>query len=792
MNCRGIGEQKKRRDIMHFIRQTDYGVVFLQDTHLTVRSLPYFNCLWKGKCYHSCFSSRSRGTSILIRNNIQHNLISEVQSDCGNYVIAVCEIGTDTYAFVNMYGPNNDSPSFFLDVGNQLDQFDVDHTVFSGDYNFVIDPNPDSLNYVDEHNIRAKQTFLQIANAHGLIDIWRATHPTEQKYTWRRKHPLKCGRLDMFFVSEHLQNVISDTNILPGYRTDHNIITMTLQTRQQQRGNGLWKFNTSHLADDAYVQTIKECIYNTIQQYAIPVYDNGTFSDYSNYPNLQLTISECLFYETLIMVIRGESVKYSKQKARRLRELEKNADNTILEAQNKFDITKAEHDAINLDNTKNELEEIRRPKIEGLIIRSRAAWHQWGEKNSNYFLSLEKRNYSRKSIQYLEDGNRKITQTDKILDRFTQNMQSKYTSTAPIGNEQDTFFVSANVTCKLNATDKTRLDQALTLQDLTSALRFMKKGKSPGSNGFPVEFFRTFWSEIGPFLHRAFVASLTLDLELPTHREGIITLIPKQNRPLNSLKGWRPITLLNVDYKIISAAIASRFQSVMEQLISNAQTAYIPGRYIGENTRLVFDTLTFVKDRKMPSMILTADFEAAYESVSWSYLKLVMEKMNFGQNFMKMVDALYSNPSNQSRIILNGYLGEKIHLQRGIRQGDPASGYLFNLAVAALTEQVARSTNLTGIRIEGRELRISQYADDTLLLLDGTVRSLKGALDELVEFSKISGLNINIEKTSCMPIGTLRKDELRLDVGVKFVDEVKILGICFNRDVSNIAEKTYG
>ena len=190
MNCRGLGEQKKRRDVMLYIRQSDFNVIFLQDTHMTTRMIPYFECLWKGKGYHSCFSPRSRGTSILIRNTMQHSLISVINSDCGNYVIVVCKICTDTYAFVNVYGPNKDNPDFFTELGDHLDNFNVDHTVIGGDMNFVIDPNTDSLNYVSEYNRRAKQVFLQLTDRHNLIDIWRHTHPCDEKYTWVRKNPL--------------------------------------------------------------------------------------------------------------------------------------------------------------------------------------------------------------------------------------------------------------------------------------------------------------------------------------------------------------------------------------------------------------------------------------------------------------------------------------------------------------------------------------------------------------------------------------------------------------------------
>lgn len=174
------------------------------------------------------------------------------------------------------------------------------------------------------------------------------------------------------------------------------------------------------------------------------------------------------------------------------------------------------------------------------------------------------------------------------------------------------------------------------------------------------------------------------------------------------MKGWRPITLLNVDYKIISSAVANRFKTVINKIISPSQTAYISGRYIGENTRLIFDTIALTAEKKIPGMILAADFEAAFESVAWDYLRTALHKFNFGYYFRKVVNHIYLNPNNYSRIMINGHLGPEIYLQRGIRQGDPSSGYLFNLAVEILAGQIRQSNEITGVQISpSHEVRIS-------------------------------------------------------------------------------------
>ena len=163
MNCRGLSDLKKRRDVMHYIRSKNFSIVFLQDTHLTASSIPYFDSLWNGKAYHSCLTSRSRGASILINSNLQYSLIAEQASVCGNFQIVACKILDESYLLVSVYGPNEDNPAFYKNLSNIIEQFDVQYTIVAGDFNFVIDPNSDSLHYAGEYNVLAKQEFLKLS-----------------------------------------------------------------------------------------------------------------------------------------------------------------------------------------------------------------------------------------------------------------------------------------------------------------------------------------------------------------------------------------------------------------------------------------------------------------------------------------------------------------------------------------------------------------------------------------------------------------------------------------------------
>ena len=762
-------------------------IIFLQDTHLTENKVQYFDALWKGKCYHSCFTNNRRGTSILIHKNTQHTLLFQFTCERGNYVIIGCKIGADTYVLGCIYGPNKDEPDFYAHLDNLLGSVECDHIILGGDFNFVMNWKKDSFGYVRENNINARSKFIAVCDQHNLIDIWRQYNANDNQYTWLRTNPSKGARLDMFFVSEHLSALCVKQKITPGYRTDHNMISIEMKIPASSHGPGLWKFNESLLKDDKYIEIVKECINKTIEQYALPVYSACFLTEVSNYKDISFQIEDDLFYETLLMMIRGESVKFAKQRAKQQRKKENELLSQIEKAQSEHFATKTDQSASRLKQYKEQLEKLREPQIAGLIIRSRTQWHEEGERSSKYFLGLEKRNALRKSVGVIKVGEQILTRTNSILKAFSHSLSGKYNKQHDMPPNVDEY-IKRNVRSVLSTQEKEALDSAITYEELTEAMQRMKKGKSPGANGYTAAFFRYFWNELGPFLYRAHQLSTLKKEMMLSHREGIITLIPKAGQSPDQIKAWRPITLLNVDFKIISSAISARLQQVISKLTDACQTAYVKGRFIGENTRLVYDVINSLSENEQSGLIVSADFESAFDSLSWDFVERVFTCCNFGTDFIQTLKTSYLNEANFSRIMLNGHLGDKIFLKCGIRQGDPASGYIFNMAVNVLASQIKQSHILTGIRISNTdEVRISQYADDTVLFLKDDVRSIQGALTELETFSKNSGLYLNVQKTACMSIGA-RTSQNTENVRCKVVQEMKILGITFSNNIKGITE----
>ena len=158
-------------------------------------------------------------------------------------------------------------------------------------------------------------------------------------------------------------------------------------------------------------------------------------------------------------------------------------------------------------------------------------------------------------------------------------------------------------------------------------------------------------------------------------------------------------------------------------------------------------------------MLLLIDFEKAFDSVAWSFINKVLKFYNFGQNIVKWFNLFYKYSC--SSVIINGHMSDWFYVQRGCRQGDPLSPYIFILCAEILAILIRNDVNIKGIKIGNEQFLITQYADDTSLLLDGSEKSLVHSLRVLKLYASISGLRMNTDKTKVVWFGSRRGSEIR-------------------------------
>ena len=168
---------------------------------------------------------------------------------------------------------------------------------------------------------------------HDLSDIYRDLHPNTKRFTWRRRNPVKQARLDLFLASSNILDIINTCEIRASYRSDHSMIELDLTINKFKQGKGLWKFNNSLLECPKYVNLINSIIEEEKLKYAIPVYNLHNLKN--NFTNFEMTIDHDLFLETLLLQIRGETIKFATAQKSKMSKVEKQliSDIELLEAQ---------------------------------------------------------------------------------------------------------------------------------------------------------------------------------------------------------------------------------------------------------------------------------------------------------------------------------------------------------------------------------------------------------------------------------------------------------------------------
>ena len=215
-----------------------------------------------------------------------------------------------------------------------------------------------------------------------------------------------------------------------------------------------------------------------------------------------------------------------------------------------------------------------------------------------------------------------------------------------------------------------------------------------------------------------------------TQRRGVIKLIPKKREELYYIRNWRPLTLLNCDYKIAVKAIANRLKIYLPKLVNNDQTGFIKGRSIAEKIRLIDSVINYTASKNITGLLLCLDFEKAFDTLEWPFIEKTLLSFGFSPSIVKWFKTFYN--STESCIMNNGWTSDFLPLHRGVTQGCPLSPYLFiNFAAEILAKSIHKNTDIKGLRVKNTEIKISQYADDTTLILDGSQKSLSEALKVL-------------------------------------------------------------
>ena len=418
------------------------------------------------------------------------------------------------------------------------------------------------------------------------------------------------------------------------------------------------------------------------------------------------------------------------------------------------------------------LREIETKNANEALYKSRIQWLEEGEKPTRYFLKLEIKRLKVNSFSsLLNENGKEITDHEgmkNILISFYSNLFGKEELDLQI---QDDLL--KNVTKALNSQSSTMCNGYLTLEELTNALNSLPSRKSPGSDGLTLEFYRKFWQILGNEL--VSVLNLSYDIgELPSsQRECIIRLFYKKDDKRN-LKNWRPISLLNVDYKLCAKALSVRLKKVLPEIIHENQSCSVPNRKISSNLILLQDLLDYICYKNVKAIMINLDQEKAFDRVDWDFLYKLLELLRFGSSFIRWIKLLYNKIS--CRIICNNDVTDYFFPSRGVRQGCFLSPLLYIIIAEVLCCNIRASQFIDGFKLPGGPIfKLSQYADDTTCIVPNLF-SLEKLLQLMDFYGKGTGAKLNLHKTEAMWLGAWSLNSYQ-PFGIKWVTKIKILGV---------------
>ena len=418
------------------------------------------------------------------------------------------------------------------------------------------------------------------------------------------------------------------------------------------------------------------------------------------------------------MEIRSATISFSKSKAKcisnREQELRRRIDQLDVIICGNFSFPYIDGVLREYDGLKTELKSIYEEKGKQAMFRAKCRWIENGERPTKYFFNLEKSNYNKKTISELRLQDDSTTRNEAvILEQIENYYRNLYTSDLTFSETAYDTFTDNVESPKLPEDVQETLEGTLTYEECKKILETFQNDKAPGEDGFTVEFYTYFFELLGNDLIASFNEAHDKGELSISQRRGIITLIPKEDGSLLDLSNWRPITLLNVDLKIASKAIAKRIEPTLPNLIHSDQTGFVKGRYIGENIRLISDIMEYTSLQNLPGILTSLDFRKAFDSIEWPFIMKTLDHFNFGSDIKRWIKIFYTN--TESAVQNNGFITSWFKPSKGVRQGCPLSPYLFILSAEVLSNKIRQDSNVRGIKVLGKEIKLSQYADDTTL-----------------------------------------------------------------------------
>ena len=424
------------------------------------------------------------------------------------------------------------------------------------------------------------------------------------------------------------------------------------------------------------------------------------------------------------------------------------------------------------------LKEIEEREIEGYIriVKYRVPYER-GEPDIAFYSKLEEHKIAGDIIGQLAETKDGKIFTDKgnVMRIATKFYTDLYTPSKVNIAKQDKLL--KNIDKKVTQEEKEKLDSPILEDEVKLAVFQMQPEKSPGLDGIPVEFYQEYWDLIKD-IYMAYINKAKTEGFSGAKNTSVIKIIFKKTGEIFLLTNYRPISLINVDIKILTKVLANRLKYILPSIIHVTQTA-VYGRKIDQTIHMIRDLIDIANKDDEQAAFIFLDQEKAFDRVHHEFLFKTLKAFGIGDIFIRWVSKIYSNAT--SVLNINGFLSKQIPLKRGIRQGCPLSALLYVLIIEVLAIQFRINPNIVGFTIEGEKIVSAHYVDDATIIIKQN-RCFKEVIKELEEYADASGAKINYTKTKGLWAGNWKGRRVS-PMGIKWTSKnVKNLGVFFGND----------
>ncbi|KAG7572529.1 hypothetical protein ISN44_As09g008890 [Arabidopsis suecica] len=383
-------------------------------------------------------------------------------------------------------------------------------------------------------------------------------------------------------------------------------------------------------------------------------------------------------------------------------------------------------------------------------LRSKEKWLRDGDRNTKFFHgSVQRRRVQNRILSLFDDNDLEQFSEGSKGEIAVDYFRKMFSSSTPSLIPEALDGMLPRVTDSMNQ----ELTKPVTSEEIKKAVFNIRGDSTPGADGMSAHFYQTYWDIVGPQVIAEVKQFFQSGILPPEWNFTQICLIPKKVNP-SRMTDLRPISLCSVIYKIVSKILCARLKVFLPSLISATQGAFVSGRLISDNILLAHEMIHALRTNAHCDedfIAIKTDMSKAYDRVEWNFLEELLLRLGFNIVWVQWIMSCIKSVSYS--VLLNGSSYGFIKPERGIRQGDPLSPFLFILCAEALVHIMNKSESegrLTGLRLTPSCPSIQHllFADDSLFLCQATFKECSEFKRCLLLYEKASGQMINFKKSA--------------------------------------------